>query len=284
VSLAPGRGRELGCDVIQIFVKSNNQWRAAPLRDAEVRAFREELAAHAIRCSFAHTSYLLNLASPDRGLRRKSLASFVVELERCERLGLAYLVLHPGSHVGDGEERGLARVAGALREALDRTGEARVAILVETTAGQGTNLGWRFEHLARLIDDVAGGDRVGVCLDTCHVFAAGYDLRTTEAYRATMRELDRVIGIRRVRAVHLNDSERDLGSRVDRHAHIGRGKIGREGFRLLLRDRRFRRIPMVLETPKGERGEMDRKNLALLRRLAAAEAAGRRSGARGEER
>jgi len=277
ISRAPQRGQELRCTAIQIFDKSNNQWRAAPLPEEEVRAFRRNLRASGVRRCIAHTSYLINLASPDAALAKRSLESFVEELERCERLGLPSLVVHPGSHVGEGESAGIRRVARSLRRAIDRTAGFRVRALLETTAGQGTNLGRRFEELARILDRTERPERTGVCVDTCHVHAAGYDLRTEPAYRATLQELDAVVGLRQVRAFHLNDSKTGLGSRVDRHESIGRGKIGRLAFRLLLADRRFRNVPMVLETPKGTNGELDRKNLAMLRRLIAA---GRRVTAR----
>jgi len=253
-------------------VKSPNQWRAASIDETQVREFRANLERFRIRAAFAHASYLPNLASPDRTLRRRSVASIVLELERCEALGLPFLVFHPGSHMGRGEKRGLERAARSMREALARTEGSRVALVPETTAGQGTNLGGRLDHLGFLLEAVAREERTGVCLDTCHLFAAGYDLRDGAAVRATLKEVERYVGIRRIRAVHLNDSERGLGSRVDRHAHIGRGKIGREGFRCLLADRRLRRVPMVLETPKGARDEMDRKNLGLLRRLVGCDA------------
>ncbi len=267
-----------GCGVLQIFTKSSNQWRAKPLTDDDVARFEEARRRTGIRRVVAHDSYLINLASPDPALWKKSLDAFLVELERAERLGLDGLVFHPGAHMGAGEEAGLGRVAKALDAAHTRCRGYRCRTLIETTAGQGTSLGWRFEHLAGLLDRVRDPARVGVCLDTCHVFAAGYDLRTPSAYRATMRAFDRIVGLERIQAFHVNDSKRELGSRVDRHAHIGAGMIGLEGFRCLMNDRRFRRVPMILETEKE--GDMDRANLAALRGLRRSRAAPRKRAAR----
>jgi deoxyribonuclease IV len=259
-----------GCDTVQLFTKSSNQWRAKELTDADVQAFQDTLRETGLRFPMAHDSYLINLASPDEALYRRSLEAFVVEVQRAERLGLSYLVTHPGAHMGSGEEAGLARVAAALDEVHGRCAGCRVMILLETTAGQGSTLGHRFEHLARILELVAEPDRLGVCFDTCHVFAAGYPLAPQAAYRKTMREFDRVIGLDRLRAFHLNDSLRPLGSRKDRHTHIGQGCLGLEPFRLLVNDRRLRDRPMVLETEKeGASGEdMDGVNLEVLRGLA----------------
>jgi deoxyribonuclease-4 len=222
-----------------------------------------------LRLPLAHDSYLINLASPDQVLYRRSIEAFVIEVQRAERLGLCYLVTHPGAPLDSGEEAGLARVAAALDEVHGRCPAFRVQVLLETTAGQGSSLGHRFEHLARIRSLVADPDRLGVCFDTCHVFAAGYALAPEAEYRATMRAFDRVIGLKRLRAFHLNDSLKPQGSRVDRHAHIGRGCLGLEPFRLLVNDRRFRSRPMVLETPKedGDNDDMDRVNLEVLRGL-----------------
>ena len=229
--------------------ESSNQWRARDLSDEEVRTFRRTLRQTRLRLPIAHDSYLINLASPDEALYRRSVEAFVVEMERAERLGLRYLVMHPGAPLDAGEEYGLIRVAAALDEVHGRCAGYRVQVLLETTAGQGSSLGHRFEHLARILALVAEPDRLGVCFDTCHVFAAGYALAPATAYRATMRAFDQAIGLRRLRAFHLNDSLKPLGSRVDRHADIGQGCLGLEPFRLLLNDRRFRARPMVLETP-----------------------------------
>jgi deoxyribonuclease IV len=275
MSIAGGYHRALlaaqsyDCEAVQLFTKNSNQWRAREIADAEIALFGETLRQTGVRQLLAHDSYLINLASPDQFLYRRSLEAFIVELERAERLGLRYLVTHPGAHIGAGEEAGIERVAAALDEVHRRCSGFRVQVLLETTAGQGSCLGHRFEHLAVILDRLAQPQRVGVCLDTCHVFAAGYPLAPEADYRATFRAFDRVIGLERLKAFHLNDSLRPLGSRVDRHAHIGRGCLGLEPFRLLVNDRRFRDRPMILETPKEEGGKqnMDAVNLRALRKL-----------------
>jgi deoxyribonuclease-4 len=275
MSIAGGYHRALlaaraqGCDTVQLFTKNANQWAAKELTDADVRTFRRTLRQTRLRLPMAHDAYLINLASPDEALYRRSVEAFVVEMQRAERLGLRYLVTHPGSS-GDGdEEAGLARVARALDEVHGRCPGYRVRVLLETTAGQGRSLGHRFEHLARILSRVAEPDRLGVCFDTCHVFAAGYALAPEAEYRATLRAFDRVIGLGRLRAFHVNDSRKPLGSRVDRHAHLGQGHLGLEPFRLLVNDRRFRHRPMVLETPKegADGDDLDAVNLAVLRGL-----------------
>lgn len=258
-----------GCETVQLFIKNSNQWQAKELTDDEVRLFRRTLRQTGLQVPMAHDSYLINLASPDEELRRRSLEAFVEELQRADRLGLRYLVMHPGSPVDDDEEAGLARVAGALDEVHQRCPGCRTQVLLETTAGQGHSLGHRFEHLARILALVREPQRLGVCFDTCHVFAAGYALAPEREYRATMRAFDKLVDLRRLKAFHLNDSRKPFGSRVDRHAHIGQGQLGLEAFRLLVNDRRFRTRPMVLETEKeGPAGEdMDAVNLETLRGL-----------------
>ncbi|HEV3257983.1 MAG TPA: deoxyribonuclease IV [Gemmataceae bacterium] len=253
----------------KLLTKNSNQWNGKEITEDEVRTFRQTLRRTRLRLPLAHDSYLINLASPDQVLYRRSIEAFVIEVQRAERLGLCYLVTHPGAPLDSGEEAGLARVAAALDEVHGRCPAFRVQVLLETTAGQGSSLGHRFEHLARIRSLVADPDRLGVCFDTCHVFAAGYALAPEAEYRATMRAFDRVIGLKRLRAFHLNDSLKPQGSRVDRHAHIGRGCLGLEPFRLLVNDRRFRSRPMVLETPKedGDNDDMDRVNLEVLRGL-----------------
>ncbi|MEW5762046.1 MAG: deoxyribonuclease IV [Bacillota bacterium] len=261
------RGKSIGCETVQIFTKNTNQWRARPLTPEEVARFKEAQAETGINPVFGHTSYLINLGSPDEELWQKSVDSFLVEMERCAALGLPYLVTHPGAHMGAGEDIGLRRIARALNEILERTVDSGVMVLLETTAGQGSNLGYRFEHLALLLEESAYPDRLGVCYDTCHTFAAGYDLRTPEAFSRTFEAFEATIGLHRLKAIHLNDSRGDLGSRVDRHEHIGLGKLGLDAFRLLLNDPRFRELPMVLETPKGPDLKEDVENLATLRSL-----------------
>jgi deoxyribonuclease-4 len=271
------RAAEAGCDCLQVFVKNQRQWNARPLTGDEIEAWQAAAERTGIGPVVAHATYLINLASPDRAARRKSLEAFVVELQRCEQLGIEGLVVHPGSHMDDNDETrsvserdGCRRVAAALREAIDRLGPARVRPLLEVTAGQGTCLGHRFEHLAEIIEASGCGDRVGVCFDTCHALAAGYDLASDAGWQATRKSLERSIGLRRLACFHLNDSMRERDSRVDRHTHIGAGHVGTAGFRRIVNDPAFRRIPMILETPKGtdERGrDYDRLNLARLRRL-----------------
>lgn len=258
-----------GCATVQLFTKNANQWQGKELTDEEARTFRRTLRRTRLRFPLAHDSYLINLASPDETLYRRSIEAFVVEMQRAERLGLRYLVTHPGAHVESGEEAGLMRVGRALDEVHRRCAGFRVQVLLETTAGQGTTLGHRFEQLARILSLVAEPRRLGVCLDTCHVFAAGYALAPEVEYRKTMRQFERIIGLGRLRAFHVNDSLKPQGSRVDRHAHIGRGHLGLEPFRLLVNDPRFRNRPMVLETPKeeGDNEDMDTVNLGVLRGL-----------------
>jgi deoxyribonuclease-4 len=261
--------RDAGCDCVQLFTKNNNQWRAKPITDDEAKAFRRALRRLKIKKPLSHTSYLLNLASPDKELRKKSIDGLVVELARAEQLGIPYVVMHPGSYTTGTEKGGLRKIIQGLDAIHRQLADCKTKVLLETTAGQGTNLGWKFEHLAAILDGVKAPERLGVCVDTCHIFAAGYRLETAAEYAATMRELNSTVGIKMVKAVHLNDSKRELGSRVDRHHHIGRGEMGLEPFRNLLNDRRFRHVPMYLETAKGEeKGEnLDVINLRVLREL-----------------
>jgi len=257
------------CQAVQLFTKSCQQWKARELTAEEISTFRRTFRKSGVRLAMAHDCYLINLASPQKELYRQSVEAFIVEYERAEQLGLRYLVTHPGSHIDSGEEAGLSRVAKALDEVHGRCPRYRVQVLLEVTAGQGSNLGHRFEHLAKILSLVKEPNRLGVCLDTCHVFAAGYALSPRQEYQATMQAFDRTIGLKRLLAFHLNDSQKPLDSRVDRHAHIGRGCLGLEPFRLLVNDPRFRRHPMVLETPKEEtpEGDMDVVNLKVLRSL-----------------
>ena len=264
--LACERGRDLACDVIQIFVKNQRQWAAAPLGDAEVSQYRASQKASGIHTAFAHDTYLINLAAADAAMWKKSVDAFVDELERCEALGLAFLVTHPGSPGESGEEAGIRQMSRGLTEALSRTKGFRVRVLLETTAGQGSTLGWKFEQMKAILDGVKEADRIGFCFDTAHVFAAGYDLSTAEGYESTMDSFDRVLGIKRLEAFHVNDSKKGLGCRVDRHENIGKGMIGLDAFRRLMRDPRFKKVPKVIETPKE--GDMDSVNLGLLRGMA----------------
>jgi deoxyribonuclease-4 len=264
-------GKRVGCDCLQVFVKNQRQWSAPPLTDEAVRLWKAAQRETGIGPVVAHGAYLINLASPDAALWHRSVDAFCVEMTRCEQLGIPYLVIHPGSHVGRGEAFGLRRAARAVNAIHRRCRGFAVRILLETTAGQGTSVGHRFEHLRAILDRVREPERVGVCVDTCHVFAAGYALAKAEAYAATIDALDAAVGLARVCCVHVNDSMRERGARVDRHAHIGKGKLGRAGFRNLVADGRFRHVPFILETPKGKDGrgrDFDKMNLAALRRMA----------------
>ncbi len=266
IHLAFDRGLRAGCLTIQLFLKNSTQWKGKTIAEPDRLLFKEAAVRSGIRPVLAHSSYLINLASPDPALRRKSLAAFEDEMERARFLGVPFLIFHPGAHMGAGEDKGSARVAEGLDQALERVGPP-VMVLLENTAGQGTSIGYRFEHLAAILGRVAQSGRVGVCVDTCHTFAAGYDLRTRKAYLRTVEEIDRLIGLDRVRAIHVNDCKRELGSRVDRHTHIGHGFLGLDAFRLLVNDERFADVPKILETPKGEDLKEDLINLATLRSL-----------------
>ncbi len=255
----------LRCGAVQLFTKSANQWAAKPLTGDAIRKFRETDAALGPFQTAAHDSYLINLGSPDPTLYKRSVDAFTEEIERCEALSIPRLVFHPGSHMGAGEAAGLKRMAEAVRDSLRRTAGFRTRLLVENTAGQGTNLGHRIEHLAELLERIGEPGRTGVCIDTCHLFAAGYDFRTIDAFAALREELDTRIGLERIQWFHLNDCRADLGKRVDRHAHIGKGCIGSKPFAFFLKDPLFRQVPMILETPKED--GMDSRNLAHLRGL-----------------
>ena len=261
------RGREVGCSVVQIFLKNQLQWAARAYTAEDVAEFKAARRRTGIRTVFAHSSYLINLAATDPREWQRAVEAFHDELERAEMLELPFVVIHPGSHRGEGLDAGVARIARALDTVLERTRGYRVMVLLENTAGGGATIGRSFEELAALLDAVARPERVGVCLDTCHLFAAGYDVRTPEGYHSTMKACARLIGLRRVRAFHLNDAKAPLGSGLDRHEKIGAGAMGAAPFRFLMRDRRFARVPMALETPKEPEPKADRDALALLRHL-----------------
>ena len=261
----------VGCDCVQLFTKNNNQWRAKPILADDVARFRGALQAHGIKHPISHDSYLINLASPDNQLWKKSVDAFIVELRRAEQLGIEYVVAHPGAFTTSSEAQGLKRIVKGLNEVHKQTVGCTAKCLLETTAGQGSNLGWKFEHLAAILDGVRNPDLLGICFDTCHVFAAGYAMDTEKNYKATMRALNKTVGVQQVKAFHFNDSKTKFGSRVDRHAQIGKGEMGLAPFRFLLNDRRFRKVPMYLETPKGEQNgkDLDVINLRTLRKLIA---------------
>ncbi|MGL5097772.1 MAG: deoxyribonuclease IV [Planctomycetia bacterium] len=274
----------LGMETVQIFTHSPSQWAVKPaasssddwvgksVAEADAVRFAEALRTTGVGAPISHDSYLINLGTTDDALWNKSIAAMAAELERSHALGVAWVVSHPGAHVGAGEAVGLARVAAGLDEVFARTANLAVGVALETTAGQGTCLGWRFEHLAEIIDRCAFRDRLRVCVDTCHVFAAGYELAPKRKYQATMKEFDRVVGVDKVVAFHLNDSKKPLGSRVDRHEHLGRGCLGLEPFANVVKDKRFKTAPMILETAKEDDPEtgrpMDAVNLEILHGLA----------------
>ncbi len=260
-------GKRVGCNTIQIFTKSSNQWKAKPLGDEEIARFHKNRKETGIDLVVAHDSYLINLGSPDDALWKKSIDAFIIEMERCECLEIPYLNTHPGSHMGEGERKGLKRIARAIDIIHSKTKGLKTRIAIEITAGQGTNLGYSFEQIAEIIKLAKRGDLLCVCFDTCHAFAAGYELRDKKSFKKTFEEFDRIIGLERLKVFHLNDSLKGLGSRVDRHQHIGKGEMGLEPFRLLLNNRRLSKIPMYLETPKGPDFQEDIENLKILRSL-----------------
>ena len=273
---AVDRAEASGCRALQIFTKSAGQWRARELPREEIALFRRRIRQTKIRPVFAHNSYLINLAAADRALRRRSIAALGEELDRADALGLDALVMHPGSYTSGTERRGLRLIADGLADVLSSRPDARTRILLEHTAGQGTNLGHRFEHLAEILDLIGGTPRVGVCLDTCHLLAAGYDICSDAGYRETFAAFSSIVGMSRLRGFHLNDSKKPCASRVDRHEHIGRGCLGLEPFRRILNDPRFATLPMLLETPKVDTPQsrrasdvdpLDRMNLETLRGL-----------------
>jgi deoxyribonuclease-4 len=261
------RGKRAGCECIQIFTKSARQWASKPYSEEEISVFKRNQRETGIELVIAHDSYLLNLGAPDRKLRKRSVAGFIDEIERCEVLGVPYLVAHPGSHVGSGEQAGIRTIAKSIDEAHASCKGFKTRVALEITAGQGTNLGYSFQQMAEIFDSVKESERLRLCFDTEHAFAAGYDLRDDQGYAQTMGELEESVGVDRVVAFHLNDSLKPFHSRVDRHEHIGKGHLGVEAFRRVLNDSRFAGIPMCLETPKGPDFKEDRENLATLRSL-----------------
>ncbi len=265
VSRSPSRGKELGCDAIQIFSKNQKQWKAKPLDSKECDLFKKEMKECSIRASAVHTSYLINLAASDRERKVKSRKAFMDEIERAGALDIDALVFHPGSHLGEGVDSGVRQCGEALAETASRASELNLLLLIETTAGQGSGIGHTFEQIRDIIDVSGGGGGIGVCYDTAHTFAAGYDIRDKKAYTKTFRDFDSIIGLKRLKAFHLNDSMKDYLTKRDRHENIGKGFIRTEAFRLLVNDRRFAEIPGYLETPGGD--ECYRKNLRKLKKL-----------------
>ncbi len=265
LELAPARGREVGCEAIQIFTKNERQWKSRKLTDENCAAFKTAMKETRTQVAFAHGSYLINLASPKKEMFEKSLSAFVDELERCEALGLPFLVTHPGSPGDAGEETGITGMRVGINEAIRQTKGLKVKIALETTAGQGATVGRTFDQLKAILDGVKEPDRVGFVIDTCHIFAAGYDIRTPAGWAETIAKFDAAVSVRTVLAFHVNDSKKDLNCRVDRHENIGKGCIGIEAFRCLMNDERFADVPKVIETPKED--DMDAVNLGLLRGL-----------------
>lgn len=256
------------CACVQLFVKSSNQWRAKPLADEEITRFHTERKRTGIKPAVAHSSYLINVGSPDPALYEKSRQALAIEYERCTLLGVEHLVFHPGAHTGDGAENAITRIAKAMDWVLSKHKSSKTLLLLETTAGAGSHIGSTFEELQAILDKLDHGDRAAVCLDTCHVFSAGYDIRTKDGYETTIKKFDDVIGVKRLKTIHCNDSKFDLGTHKDRHEHIGKGLIGKDTFGFIMRDPRLAGVPKILETEKDEDGAFDRMNLGLLRTLA----------------
>ena len=267
VHCAIERAASIGCTTMQMFVKNNNQWSGKTLTTEDISTYKKLLRESSIGPVVVHDTYLINLCATNKDILQKSRDALKDELNRCEMLGVEYLNFHPGSHMGAGERDGVQRIAESLNLIHEQTAGYRVKSVIETTAGQGTAIGYRFEHLRQIIDLVHQQERMAVCVDTCHVFAAGYDIVTETGYEQTFREFDSVVGLDRLVAFHVNDAKRERGSRVDRHEHIGKGTIGRAGFRLLMNDGRFKTIPKILETPKGPEMKEDVKNMKVLRSL-----------------
>jgi deoxyribonuclease-4 len=264
-ALAITRGESVGCETIQIFVKSNRRWSAKPMSKEKIEKFIKTRKEHDINPIFSHNTYLVNLASPDEETLQKSMECFLYEIKTSEQLKLEYIVMHPGSHLDTGLEKGIKKIGENIRELILKTEGFKIKILIETMAGQGTNIGYKFEHIGEIMDIIDIPERVGICFDTCHSYAAGYDFRSEKSYEKMIEEFDSILGLDNLYVVHLNDSVGALQSHLDRHEHIGQGEIGLEGFRNFILDERFDKIPGVLETPKDKDMTMDKKNLEVLR-------------------
>ncbi len=267
VSKAIERAEKLGFTAIQIFTKNNNRWFSKLLDEDEINKFKTVLKQSNIKFIVSHDSYLINLCAVKPDLLKKSREAFIDELTRCELLGIPFLNFHPGSHTGRGEEEGLKVIAESINIAHEKTKDFNVSSMLELTAGQGTALGYKFEHIAKIIEMVDEKERMSVCIDTAHIFAAGYDIRTNESYVKTMSEFDKIIGLEKLKCFHINDSKKELGSRIDRHEHIGKGFIGKEGFINIMNDKKVESVPKILETPKGKEQLEDLENLAILKSL-----------------
>lgn len=267
VHTAVDRATSIGCTALQVFTKNNNQWNGKPFTDNDIAQYKQKISTAGISPVVSHDSYLINLCAVNPDTLKKSRAAFVDELERCEQLGILLLNFHPGAHIGTGEEEGIKRICESLNIAHEKTKNFKVKSVLEATAGQGSAIGYTFEHLRKIIDGVDHFERMAVCIDTCHIFAAGYDIATEAGYEKTFAEFDAIVGLDRLVAFHINDSKKGLGSRVDRHEHIGKGAIGLTGFRLLMNDERFAHIPKILETPKSNDLHEDVENMNVLRGL-----------------
>ena len=255
---------KLNFSAMQIFSKNNNRWAAKPFSESIINEFKSKLKVSGIKFTVVHDSYLINLCSTNKALLDKSREAFLDELIRCEQLEIPYLNFHPGAHGGAGEEDGIKLIAESLNIVHDKTKNFKTISMLEVTAGQGSAVGYKFEHIRKIIDLIEQKERISVCIDTAHIFAAGYDIRKPEAYIKTMKEFDDIIGLERLKCFHMNDSKKELGSRVDRHAHIGEGFIGLDGFRNIMNDKKLERVPKILETPKGKEQLEDLENIKVL--------------------
>jgi deoxyribonuclease-4 len=267
VHTAVDRATSIGCTALQVFTKNNNQWNAKPLAGDDIQTYKRKIAEANIAPVVAHDSYLINLCATNPDILKKSRAAFIDELTRCEELGIQLLNFHPGAHGGAGEGEGIKKIVESLDIAHEKTKGFKVLSVVEATAGQGNAVGYKFEHLEKIVNGVDEPKRMAVCIDTCHIFAAGYDIRTDRTYEETFREFGEIVGLSRLVAFHVNDSKKELGSHVDRHEHIGKGMIGKQGFSFLMNDERFAGIPKILETPKSEDLHEDVENIRVLRAL-----------------
>jgi deoxyribonuclease IV len=267
VHTAVDRATSIGCTALQVFTKNNNQWYAKPLDDNDIQSYKRKISAASIAPVVAHDSYLINLCAINSDTLKKSRAAFIDELTRCEKFGIQLLNFHPGAHGGAGEEEGIKKIIESLNLAHAATQGFKVLSVVEATAGQGTAVGYTFRHLEKIINGVDNPERMAICIDTCHIFAAGYNIATEEGYVRTFREFEDIVGLQHIVAFHVNDSKKGLGSRVDRHEHIGKGMIGSKGFGFLMNDERFVSVPKILETPKSEDLHEDVENMKTLKKL-----------------
>ena len=267
VHTAVDRATSIGCTALQVFTKNNNQWNGKPFTENDIAQYKQKISAAGIAPVVSHDSYLINLCATNPDILKKSRAAFIDELERCEQLGIPLLNFHPGSHLGAGDDEGIKRICESLDLAHDKTKNYNVKSVLEATAGQGTNVGYKFEHLRSIIDGVENPERMAVCIDTCHIFAAGYDIAAEKGYEEAFKLFDDIVGLKRLVAFHVNDSKKGLGSHLDRHEHIGKGAIGLTGFKLLMNDKRFAAVPKILETPKSEDLHEDVENMNVLKSL-----------------